>query len=357
MSSRPSSIPCSRGPTWPGRAGPARPRRAVIVTQTRIGQDTRPLEHDGPRLWAYLSAHAAAFARRKSSIYRGQPPFAMFGDRAVQLRAVQGGRLGSAQDAAVPRDRAGRGPAGHARRHLLFPRLPRRPSRRRSWPRSSNDGGGAGLPPLPDLPGAKRPITKAILQRLDLPRSPPAPTARHCSAAPTRSATGCSVPAAEHGRAVRLARGVREPGSELRPCHGSAKIRTRTPRWPSPRSTTTATRSTRRRRSTSSSPTTPTSPSLVGLLPAPRPVRRPHDLDAPDEHRAVRRWAAAGGRHARRRPGLVHQRRRRAYAYEDDLIKDVIGLVEHDLPGQGRALRPGDRRALDGGLRRGQARA
>jgi hypothetical protein len=57
----------------------ARPLRSVIVTQTRLGEDTRDLERSAPRLWAYLSAHAEAFERRKSSIYRGRPPFAMFG--------------------------------------------------------------------------------------------------------------------------------------------------------------------------------------------------------------------------------------------------------------------------------------
>ncbi len=46
-----------------------RPARAVVVTQRRLGEDTRPLEATAPRLWAYLQAHAAAFARRRSSIY------------------------------------------------------------------------------------------------------------------------------------------------------------------------------------------------------------------------------------------------------------------------------------------------
>ena len=95
---------------------------------------------------------------------------------------------------------------------------------------------------------------------------------------------------------------------------------------------------------------------LVGLLPAPRPVRRPHDLDAPVVHRALRARLSADGRHARRRPGLVHQRRRRLR------LRGRPDQGSHrpdraDLPGQGRALRPGDRRALDGRLRRGQARA
>ena len=55
------------------------PERAVLVTQQRIGQDTTPLASLAPRLWSYLQAHAAAFSKRRSSIYRGQPPFAMFG--------------------------------------------------------------------------------------------------------------------------------------------------------------------------------------------------------------------------------------------------------------------------------------
>ena len=38
-----------------------------------------------------------------------------------------------------------------------------------------------------------------------------------------------------------------------------------------------------------------------------------------------------GGRHARRRPWLVHECRR-GLAYEDDLLKDVIGLVDRTFP-------------------------
>ncbi len=56
-----------------------RPRRGLIVTQLRIGQATNLLEQSAPDLWKYLQSHASRFAGRKSSIYRGQPPFAMFG--------------------------------------------------------------------------------------------------------------------------------------------------------------------------------------------------------------------------------------------------------------------------------------
>jgi hypothetical protein len=56
-----------------------RPRRGVIVTQSCIGQETESLEQRAPRLWSYLQAHADRFANRKSSIYQGQPRFALFG--------------------------------------------------------------------------------------------------------------------------------------------------------------------------------------------------------------------------------------------------------------------------------------
>ncbi len=55
------------------------PHRAVIVTQKRLGDDTHQLQQTAPGLWSYLTAHTGIFARRKSSIYRGKPPFSMFG--------------------------------------------------------------------------------------------------------------------------------------------------------------------------------------------------------------------------------------------------------------------------------------
>jgi hypothetical protein len=53
--------------------------RAVLVTQQRIGQDTTSLAHEAPRLWRYLKSHESRFNKRMSSIYRGRPPFAIFG--------------------------------------------------------------------------------------------------------------------------------------------------------------------------------------------------------------------------------------------------------------------------------------
>lgn len=54
-------------------------KRMVIVTQTRLGENTLILAQKAPHLWKYLMQHQDIFAQRKSSIYEKQPPFAIFG--------------------------------------------------------------------------------------------------------------------------------------------------------------------------------------------------------------------------------------------------------------------------------------
>lgn len=54
-------------------------RRQLIVTQRRIGEDTRGLALAAPKLWDYLNQHSEVFLKRKSSIYNSQPPFSIFG--------------------------------------------------------------------------------------------------------------------------------------------------------------------------------------------------------------------------------------------------------------------------------------
>ena len=51
----------------------------VIVTQRKIREETLHLKTDAPETWKYLSNHIGLFEKRKSSIYRGTPPFSMFG--------------------------------------------------------------------------------------------------------------------------------------------------------------------------------------------------------------------------------------------------------------------------------------
>ena len=54
-------------------------RKLLIVTQTRVGQDTSHIRATSPLTWAYLSSNADSFSKRKSSIYRGKPLFSIFG--------------------------------------------------------------------------------------------------------------------------------------------------------------------------------------------------------------------------------------------------------------------------------------
>jgi hypothetical protein len=152
-----------------GRDDSSTPRthRGVVVSQTRIGQDTRPLERTAPRLWAYLSSHADAFARRKSSIYRGQPPFALFGIGPYSFAPYKVAVSGLHK---VPRFRAV-GPVG-GRPVMLDDTayfLPcRSPEQAAFLAAVLDDEAARGLLGCLTFPDAKRPITKAVLQRLDL---------------------------------------------------------------------------------------------------------------------------------------------------------------------------------------------
>lgn len=55
------------------------PSRWFILTQSEVGQDTRHLAKSAPRTWQYLCAHGDSLDNRRSSIYRKQPRFAIFG--------------------------------------------------------------------------------------------------------------------------------------------------------------------------------------------------------------------------------------------------------------------------------------
>jgi hypothetical protein len=145
------------------------PFRAVIVTQTRLGEDTRTLATRAPRLWTYLSDHAPALAARRSKVYDGRPPFAMFGvgeyafashkvavsglhkDPRFQVLGPEGGRPVVLDDTCylLPCDSA-------REAATLAARLNGPMARRLIGSLTFRD--------------AKRPITKAILQRIDVER-------------------------------------------------------------------------------------------------------------------------------------------------------------------------------------------
>lgn len=54
-------------------------RKHVIVTQRSLGEETRNLANIAPLTWNYLSKHSDTINARNSVIYKGKPPFSMFG--------------------------------------------------------------------------------------------------------------------------------------------------------------------------------------------------------------------------------------------------------------------------------------
>ena len=54
-------------------------KRLVIVTQRFVGDNTAAIASRAPRTWTYLQTHRGRFEARKSSIYKGRVPFALFG--------------------------------------------------------------------------------------------------------------------------------------------------------------------------------------------------------------------------------------------------------------------------------------
>ena len=49
------------------------------MPQRCLGGAPEALRGSAPRAWAYLESHSAHLERRQSSIYRGRPPFSIFG--------------------------------------------------------------------------------------------------------------------------------------------------------------------------------------------------------------------------------------------------------------------------------------
>ena len=54
-------------------------RKFTIVTQKKVGQDTKYLKYDYPKTYQYLTDHQSYFDARKSSIYNNKPLFSIFG--------------------------------------------------------------------------------------------------------------------------------------------------------------------------------------------------------------------------------------------------------------------------------------
>jgi hypothetical protein len=54
-------------------------RKFTIVTQKRVGQETKFIKNDYPKTYKYLTDHQSSFEERKSSIYNNKPAFSIFG--------------------------------------------------------------------------------------------------------------------------------------------------------------------------------------------------------------------------------------------------------------------------------------
>ncbi len=59
--------------------GRPNPRKHVILTQKKTGDDTSYIEQNAPKLWAYLEEYADILDKRKSIIYKKRPRFSIFG--------------------------------------------------------------------------------------------------------------------------------------------------------------------------------------------------------------------------------------------------------------------------------------
>ncbi|HEY9722991.1 MAG TPA: class I SAM-dependent methyltransferase, partial [Oscillatoriaceae cyanobacterium] len=59
--------------------GVATPRRALLVPQRTVGENTRLLAETAPKTWAYLERNGDRLAARASRVYNGRAPFSVFG--------------------------------------------------------------------------------------------------------------------------------------------------------------------------------------------------------------------------------------------------------------------------------------
>lgn len=56
-----------------------KPRKWILVTQKKIGDETSIIKHLTPKTWSYLLDHSDYLDNRKSSIYKGKARFSIFG--------------------------------------------------------------------------------------------------------------------------------------------------------------------------------------------------------------------------------------------------------------------------------------
>ncbi|MGH3085961.1 MAG: SAM-dependent methyltransferase, partial [Rubrobacteraceae bacterium] len=143
------------------------PGKFVIVTQRKLGESTKSLEWAAPRLWNYLAAHADVFERRKSSIYRNKPSFAMFGigDYSFSPYKVGVSGLRKTPRFGVIRPVDGRTVMLDDTSYFVACRSPEQAALLAAL---LNEPASIALIGAMVFLDAKRPITKKLLQRIDL---------------------------------------------------------------------------------------------------------------------------------------------------------------------------------------------
>jgi hypothetical protein len=142
--------------------------RRVLVTQRSVSEDTHRLSFQTPRLWAYLQRHAAAFARRRSSVYRGRPPFAMFGVGPYTFapyKVAVSGLHKKPLFRAIGSRSTGLPVMLDDTCYFLACRSPEQAGLASAL---LNSPDALGFLASLQFPGTKRPVTKAVLQRVDL---------------------------------------------------------------------------------------------------------------------------------------------------------------------------------------------
>ena len=141
--------------------------RRMVVPQRALGADTGALAATAPRLWRYLLAHADTLEARRSAIYRNRPRFSVFGVGPYSFAPYKVAVSGLH---AEPRFRVV-GPAGG--RPVVFDDtcyfLPfTDPVECATTAAVLQSGPARELLAALTFAGSKRPITKAVLRRLDL---------------------------------------------------------------------------------------------------------------------------------------------------------------------------------------------
>jgi hypothetical protein len=144
-----------------------RPQKYVIVTQKRLSESTNQLRWTAPLLWDYLSAHAEVFERRKSSIYCNKSSFAIFGvgDYSFSLYKVGVSGLHKAPRFRAIGPLAGRPVMLDDTSYFVTCRSPEQAILLSSL---LNDPACIELVRSMIFVDSKRPITKKLLQRIDL---------------------------------------------------------------------------------------------------------------------------------------------------------------------------------------------